>query len=63
MCKIRGWDPEDYDAGDALGILDYTIATESAEFALQATPLFADPPVISAKEQRRRALAQAAGLS
>jgi hypothetical protein len=65
ICKIRGWHPEDgdYDAADALGILDYTIATESAEFALQATPLFADPPVISAKEQRRRALAQAAGLS
>lgn len=62
MCGIRGWRPEDYDEGDALAILDYALAIESAEFALQATPLFATPPVLSAKEQRRRVLAKAAGL-
>jgi hypothetical protein len=63
ICGIRGWRPEDYDEGDALGILDYALSIESAEFALQATPLFADPPTLTPKEIRRRALAKAAGLS
>jgi hypothetical protein len=65
MCGIRGWRPEGFDEGDALGILDYAIATESAEHALQATPLFGVPaaPVMSAKQRRMAALRKAAGLS
>lgn len=63
ICGIRGWKVEDYDEGDALAILDYAISCQSAEAALEATPLFAVPVELSAKEQRRRALAKAAGLS
>lgn len=64
MCGIRGWHVEDYDQADALGILDYTIACGSAEAALEATPLFGVPaaPALSVREQRRQALAKAAGL-
>lgn len=63
ICGIRGWKVEDYDEGDALAILDYAIACQSPEAALAATPLFAEPVVLSAKEARRRALQKAAGLS
>jgi hypothetical protein len=63
ICGIRGWKCEDYDEGDALAILDYAIACGSAEAAIEATPLFAAPIVLSAKEQRRRALQKAAGLA
>lgn len=62
MCGIRGWRPEDYDEGDALGILDYVLATESAEFAMQATPLFGTAVPLTAKQQRIQALKEAAGL-
>lgn len=65
MCGVRGWRPEDYDEGDALAILDYVHATQSAEFALQATPLFADPvaPVLTARQARIAALKKSAGLA
>lgn len=62
MCGIRGWRPGDFDEGDALGLLDYSLATESAEFALQATPLFGQPVPLTAKQQRIQALKEAAGL-
>lgn len=63
VCGIRGWRPEDYDEGDALAILDFVHATQSPEFALQATPLFAEAPQLSSKEIKKRALMKAAGLS
>jgi hypothetical protein len=63
MCGVRGWNPQDFDEGDALAILDYALATASAEHALQATPLFSVPPVLTAKQQRLHALRKAAGLS
>jgi hypothetical protein len=63
VCGIRGWKPEDYDEGDALAILDFVHATQSPAHALQATPLFADPVVLSAKEARKAALKKAAGLA
>lgn len=63
MCGIRGWSPENHDEGDALGILDYALATESADFALQATPLFGVPAELTASQVRKAALRKAAGLT
>jgi hypothetical protein len=63
MCGIRGWSPENYDEGDALGVLDYAIASSDELFALQATPLFAEVPVLTVKQQRTAALKKAAGLA
>lgn len=63
MCGIRGWSPENHDEGDALGILDYAIATGDALFALQATPLFGQAVELTPKQQRLAALKKAAGLT
>lgn len=62
MCGIRGWRPHDWDEADALALLDYALATESAEHALKATPLFAEPVKLTAKQQRIQTLREAAGL-
>lgn len=64
MCGIRGWHvDEDNDQADALGILDYALASESPEHALQATPLFSAPVSATTRQLKKAARRKAAGLT